>query len=728
MDTVFNHKKNEEKVYKKWEAANSFSPSNKRQAKPFSIIMPPPNANDPLHIGHALFVTVEDILIRYHRMKGDTTLWLPGTDHAGIETQFVFEKKLAKKDKSRFDFDRDSLYKMIWDYVKENSDVALNQMKKLGASADWERFTFTLDPKVVEFVYDTFIKLKNDDLVYRDERLVNYCVKCGTGYSELEIEYEERVSPLYYVRYPMAEDKDEFVVVATVRPEPIFADTHLAVNPKDKTKKHLIGKEVINPMTGATMTIIADEFVDPEFGTGVVKLTPAHDANDWSVAQKHNIERNIAVNMQGKLTQMAGEFAGLKVAQARKQVVDSLTKKGLIEKIDEKYTNRIATCYRCHSVIEPMPLPQFFVSVKPLTAKALDAIKNKEVKVHGVGREKILINWLTDLKDWNISRQIVWGIRIPVWYKADENPEISLTFLSKSGEKVRGLVGELIQKYSLKEISSGLQNLIAPKNATYTISVNAPGDGYIQETDTFDTWFSSGQWPVVTLKIREGDFERFYPTSVMETAYDILPFWVMRMLMMGIYLTGEVPFKDIYFHGLVRDEKGRKMSKSIGNVINPLDIVEKYGADALRMALVMSTTPGQDKNVGENQIKAMRNLSNKIWNAARYTLLSKKDVSEGAKDKEIIEKIREIKKDVTEKLEKLKVGQAAEEVYKSFWHWFCDEIIEEHKKGEVSDKVLESTLLTFLTLLHPFTPFVTETVWSEFSKEPLIVSPWPDIS
>ncbi len=730
MEKAYNQA-HETDIYQKWEESKSFTPEKDPNKKPFTIIMPPPNANDPLHVGHAMFVSVEDILIRYHRMKGDAALWLPGTDHAGIETQFVFEKKLAKDGKSRFDFDRETLFAKIWEYVQDNSGVAVAQMKRLGASADWDRFTFTLDPNVVTFVYNTFERLHKDNLVYRAEKLVNYCVKCGTGYSELEVEYEERIDPLYYVKYPIKDSPSEFVTVATVRPEPLFADTHLAVNPKDKKRKHLVGVTVLNPLTGAEMPIIADEFVDPAFGTGVVKLTPAHDANDWAVAEKHNLPRNVAITMQGKLTDKAGQFAGLRVLEARKQIVAFLTTNGFIEKVDEKYSHRIATCYRCHSVIEPLPLPQFFISVKPLTEPALLAIKNKQVKIHGTGREKILVNWLKNLRDWNVSRQIVWGIRIPVWYEVAKNPNISVTFLSESGEKVRGELGELLNHYPLSEITKGLQSLIAPNDSTFVISQNNPGDGYIQETDTFDTWFSSGQWPVVTLKVREGDFEYFYPTSVMETAYDILPFWVMRMLMLGLYLTNEVPFTDVYFHGLIRDEQGRKMSKSVGNVINPIDLVEKYGSDALRMALVMSTTPGTDNNVGESKVRGMRNFSNKIWNATRYVVEGSKEepvLASKLRDEEVLTHISEIVDTATKMLDSLKLGLAAEYLYQEFWRWYCDQVIEMHKKGEITTKTLTRALHTFLNLLHPFAPYVTEASYQQLSdkKTPLLITAsWP---
>lgn len=674
MDKNYIHKEHEDKIYKKWEESGLFEAKVDKDKKPFTIIMPPPNANDPLHVGHAMFVTIEDILIRYHRMKGDSALWLPGTDHAGIETQFVFEKKLAKEGKSRFDFDRQTLYSMIEQYVKENSGVSVNQMKRLGASADWSRFKFTLDPDVVEMAKETFIKLYKDGLVYRGLRLVNYCTKCGTGYSELEVEYEEKDDKLYFINYGELE-------VATTRPETMLGDVAVAVNPKDGRYKKLIGSEINLPLTERKIKVIGDEQVDMELGTGAVKVTPAHDNADWEMAERQSwkvmgmAEEHQVIGKNGKMNEKAGKYAGLSIADAREKIVADL---GELVTAIKPLKHNVGTCYRCHRVIEKLPLKQFFIKVRPLADKVLEVMDKGEVTVHGAGRDKILRNWLENLKDWNISRQIVWGIQIPVWYKGED----------------------------------------------FVVSKESPGDGWVQDTDTFDTWFSSGQWPVLTLKsCQSGDFDYFYPTSVMETGYDILPFWVMRMLMLGIYLTGKAPFKDVYLHGLIRDEKGAKMSKSKGNVINPLDMVEKYGADALRMALVMSSTPGQDKAVGENNIRGMRNFSNKIWNATRYITENSKNQKpeESNQDEEVKNKMNKTVSEITKMLEELRVGLATETVYNEFWHWFCDELIEKNKEGKVSDSVIKETLLRFLKLLHPFVPFVTEAAWKELGEEGLLM-------
>ncbi|MBI4064793.1 valine--tRNA ligase [Candidatus Gottesmanbacteria bacterium] len=754
MDKTYNPQAVERSIYKMWEsgsprwnsgeAGGYFSPKKDSKKKPYTIIMPPPNANDPLHIGHAMFVTVEDILIRYHRMREDATLWLPGTDHAGIETQFLFEKKLKKEGKSRFNFDRKTLYTMIWEYVQENSGIAVTQMKRLGASADWSRFKFTLDPEIVKLVLKTFTKLHEENLVYRDYRLVNYCTHCGTGFSQLEVLHETRHDPLLYLKY------GDFTI-ATVRPETKFRDTALAVNPKDKRYKKYIGQTftIMGLLGPVDMTVIADPEVDPEFGTGIMKVTPAHDFHDYELGKQHNLRVTPIIDLNGKMDfswflsrkdfsslpqkyqKRAKEYHGLHVNKARPLMIQHLKDDGLLVKTDENYEHTVALCYRCKSLLEPLPLVQFFVRVKPLAERVLEGLKKKDVKIHGPGYDKILNHWLINLKDWNISRQIVWGIRIPAWYEIDgHDTHIAVSFIDENKVMHQGTLAQLLEKFSLSQIQNGLQQIYAMETVPYTISAEEPKDGkqYIPETSTFDTWFSSGQWPVATLKTsRSGDFDKFYPTSVMETAYDILIFWVMRMLMFGYYLTGKPPFAHVYLHGLVRDEKGQKMSKSKGNVLNPIDVIEKYGADALRMALVMSTTAGKDSNTGETKIRGMRNLTNKIWNAARY-VLSMPENSDGEKDRELAKDLQTSIKTMTERLDKLRVGLAAEWIYYWFWHVYCDRYIEISKKGFVSKRAMLEALEVNLKLLHPFMPFVTEEIWSKLprkSSDPLIISSWP---
>lgn len=815
MDTKYNSQLHEQAMYDLWDKSGGFNPDTTQiedtaQKKPtthpqtqtqvshsentkkidtsiknaskntFTIAMPPPNANDPLHIGHAMFLALEDCMIRYHRMLGDDTLWIPGTDHAGIETQFVFEKKLKKIGKSRFDFDRQTLYQMIWEYVQENSNVAIDQMKKIGASADWSRFCFMLDPNYVDEVLTTFILLHDKKLIYRDLKLVNYSPSAGTSYSELEITYEERNSPLYYVRYyfvekPTAPTKAidankavannethaDYVVVATTRPEPIFVDTHLAVHPDNPKTKHLIGKKVFNPLTNIPMEIIADSFVDPAFGTGIVKLTPAHDHADFDVAKRHNLPIIEAITTDGRITTTGGELAGLKVKAAREKAVEILTQKNCIEKVDLTYINRVSTDYKTGQPIEPMPLAQFFVQVKPLIEPIQKALDSKELLVHGAGHDKILAHWLDTLRDWNISRQIVWGIRIPVWYNIQENPDIQVTFIEKDSTKpLAGKIKDFLEQgYSIEHIKTGIQTLMAPKDAVYVVSKTSPGADFIQETDTFDTWFSSAQWPFATLRSLDAqanladkanldaqanrerspknhsNFDRFYPTQVMETGYDILPFWVMRMLLVGTFVTGKLPFNDVYLHGLVRDQQGKKMSKSKGNVINPLKIIEQYGADALRMALLIRSSAGLDKSIGDPDFKAMRNFTNKMWNAARFIQLlktgevfeSKQSVdvqkitystADLAKNAQVFdEKLNSLVVQITKNLEEFRFGLAAETLHTEFWHWFCDEAIEEVKSGALPYSNLQNGLLVFLKLLHPFMPFVTEKIWQEIHQK-----------
>ncbi len=753
LDKQYQAQVHEKNIYQLWLKHDCFNPDSeinqKLRAKiknndAFTIIMPPPNANDPLHVGHAMFVSLEDSMVRFARMQGKDTTWIPGTDHAGIETQFVFEKKLKKDGQSRFNFDRDTLYQMIWEYVKTNSDIAVDQIKQLGASADWSRFKFTLDKDIVDSVLNTFIQMNQDQLIYRTNRLVNYCPKCGTAFSNLEVNHQEQDSTLYYIKYGP-------FVLATTRPETKFGDTALAVHPEDKRYQKYIGQDIeIEDLLGTRkLRVIADTFVDPEFGTGVVKITPYHDFNDFEAWQRHKDELPPpiqTIDFNGKLTTIAGPYAGLKALVAREQVVKDLESKGLLVKVDKNYHNNISVCYRCSNPIEPLPLPQFYIKVKSLTQAVLKKLDQKEVKVLGAGHDKILRHWLKQLEDWNISRQIVWGIRLPIWYEVDKNHDMMVTFIKADKSRVSGPLGELLQIHSLQEIESGLQNISASVTAEYIISKTKPGENYLQETDTFDTWFSSSQWPFVTLmNNQEGDFQRFYPTTIMETAYDILMFWVMRMLMMGIYKTGQVPFSTVYLHGLIRDSKGQKMSKSKGNVVNPMEISEKYGTDALRMALIIRSSPGLDKSVSEGDFKAMRNFTNKIWNASRFILLNKEaavgenketleNIDESIKkSKELVfkEKLTQITQEITRNLNALQLGIAADTVYNEFWHWFCDECIEDAKKGFIDQELIINGLVIFLKLLHPFMPFVTEALWQELYQQNLVSdsilasSPWP---
>jgi len=636
----------------------------------------------------------------------------------------------------------------------------------LGASADWSRFKFTLDDDIVQSVIATFKQMLEDRLIYRANRLVNYCPKCGTGFSNLELDHREEIGSLYYLKYGP-------ITIATTRPETIFADVAIAVHPKDQRYHKYHGQTIeYQGLFGLVkLLVIADDFVDPEFGTGAVKITPFHDFNDFAFWQRHQAELKqavqnnqlgyvelkeklinnnqlsaeeinspaLAIDFTGRLTKFTDQYAGLKAHIAREKIVSDLQKANLIEKIDNNYLHSVTSCYRCGSNIEPLPLPQFYVKVEPLTKAVLEKIKKKELTIYGAGHDKILKHWLENLEDWNISRQIVWGIRLPVWYDAQENPQLRISFIDKNQARISGPIGELLTKYSFAEIEAGLQSLTAPIDAQFVVSQEKPDPNrqYLQETDTFDTWFSSSQWPVVTLKNNQpGDFERFYPTTIMETAYDILMFWVMRMLMMGLYSTQQLPFKKVYLHGLIRDSKGQKMSKSKGNVINPLEIGEKYGTDALRMAIVIRSSAGLDKTLSEADFQAMRNLNNKLWNAARFILLQKEnqaitDQNTAKLDKKFTKNLEKIVLAVSRNLDQLQLGLAADTLYNEFWHWFCDQCIEDAKKGLISQEKLFDGLVIFLKLFHPFIPFVTESIWQILYQEQLVTEPllmtsrWP---
>jgi len=681
LSSSYNAKEVEDKIYQLWEKSGFFDPNKlpKNHKKPFTIIMPPPNANGSLHIGHALFITLEDIMIRYQRMKGKKTLWLPGADHAGFETQVVYDKKLEKEGRNRFQIPPAELYKEILEFTLTNKKVMEHQLKKLGASCDWSREKFTLDENVIKIVYETFEKLKNDGLVYKGKRIVNWCTKHQTSLSDVEIKYEERIDPLYFVKYGPLE-------VATVRLETIFGDVAVAVNPKDKRYKDLIGKEIPLPLTNKKIIVIADEAVDIEFGTGVVKVTPAHDQVDFDIWQRHinEIPGPIQViNKYGKMNELAGQYNGMKAKEARDLIAKEMIEKGLIDpaKIQHEYKHNVALCYKCQNIIEPLILDnQWFVKMteKPksgglsLRDSAVKAVKSKKIAFYPARMEKVFLHWMKNLRDWNISRQITWGIPIP----GDESGQV------------------------------------------------------------FDTWFSSGQWPFASLKASENknDFKEFYPTDVMETGWDILFFWVSRMVMLGNYATGKIPFKNVYLHGLVRDKEKQKMSKSKGNVIDPLGVIDLYGADALRMALIVGNTPGSDPVISEEKIKGYRNFATKIWNASRFVLMNLEGYSPTekikleSKDKKILKDFQKQAKEITKEIDNFRFYTASEKIYHYFWHTFCDKIIEDYKKKQVSQHLLITLLFEQLKILHPFMPFITEEIYQQLpiknKKECIMIEPW----
>lgn len=760
MDKVWRHQKYEANIYSLWEKSGAFSPKIDKKKKPFTIILPLPNANDPMHMGHALF-TIEDIMIRYHRMLGEPTLWLPGGDHAGIETQFVFEKKLKEEGKSRFDYDRDTLYKMIWDFAEKNKDVNKNQMKRLGFSMDWSRYHYSLEPEIVAKILQTFKKLYTDGLVYRGERIVNFCTRCGTAYSDLEVIYKEKNDFLYFLDYGP-------IKIATTRPETIFADVAVAVNPKDKRYKSLIGKKAVIPIINLKIPIISDPGIDIDFGTGALKVTPAHDPFDFEVGQKNNLEIINIIGRQGlmeKSNRVPKEIQSLLVKDAREKTLELLEKtQKLIKK--EPLTHTVGTCYKCFTTIEPLIMPQWFVKTKSLAKPAIEAVKTSKTKIIPKKRfEKMYFDWMENIRDWNISRQIVWGPRIPVWYCLNDNPDIQISFIAKGGQKVSGLYRDLKNKYSYEEIQKGLQSLIAPKDASYQLEENScvkcKSREFLQETDTFDTWFLSGQWPLTTLGAdinninkSSSDFKYFYPTSVLDTLWDILFFWVGRMMMFGLYLANEVPFKVIHLHARVVDKYGKKMSKSKGNVVDPIVMTDNFGADALRMALVTGVAPASDIAISSEKVMGMRNFTNKIWNVGRY--ISLKLESEGIKkyhdlssyqpglkgltkeDKTIIKKFEKLILFSTDGIENYKFGIVTEKIYQFVWHEFADIYIESTKerinKGDKTSLIiLRYIYINSLKLLHPFIPFVTEAIWQELKEirknpnELLITSSWPKI-
>jgi len=693
MEKAYDPAQHEARIYKMWEESGAFKPAGNPKQPPFSIIMPPPNANGNLHTGHAMF-TVEDIMVRYHRMKGDPTLWLPGTDHAGIETQVVFERELAKEGKSRFDFTPAEFYQAALEYTKNNQHTIISQLKSLGFSADWSRLKFTLDEDIIEIVYDTFSRLHDDGYIYRGNRIVNWCPQCNSSFADIEISHREQIDPLYYIKYGP-------FVLATVRPETKFGDTAIAVHPKDERYKQYVGKEIeakdlLGPIK---LKVIADEHVNPDFGTGAVKVTPAHDPNDWEMGLRHNLEVKQVIGTDGRLTELAGKYADMPVLEAREQVAHDLEERGLIDHIDMNYTHSVAYHDRCGTQIEPLVTEQWWLKVDKLKIAAIKAVTDGEITILPSRFKKPYITWLEDLRDWNISRQNWFGIRIPVYYNASNDKTKAPYKLFSRENKAREYYGE---------------------------------GNYEAESDTFDTWFSSSQWPFATL-MTTGDFDRFYPTSVMETGRDILFQWVTRMVLLGMYRTSKVPFKHVYLHGLVNDEHGRKMSKSKGNVINPLDKTAQYGTDALRLALTIGITPGNDGALGNNKIAGYRNFCNKLWNVARFILDKAGDHSptppEAATlaDRWILTRFSRENAAITKAIEAFRFSEAGERVYVLLWDDLADWYLEA-SKAEPNISILVYCLETILKLAHPFAPFVTEAIWQNMAwqKQNLIITAWPE--
>ncbi|MCK4918381.1 MAG: valine--tRNA ligase [Candidatus Pacebacteria bacterium] len=700
----YDPQKTEKINYKLWEESGFFNPDKlpERHQKPFTIIMPPPNANGSLHAGHALFVTLEDLMIRYKRMQGFKTLWVPGADHAGFETQVVYEKKLEKEGRSRFKMDPKELYDEIMQFTLDNKSFMENQVRSLGASCDWSRERFTLEPKIIETVYETFKKLSDDNLLYRGEKLVNWCSKHQTSLSELETDGVDKEDKFYTFQYGPFQ-------IGTTRPETKFGDKYVVMHPDDERYKEYshgqkIDLEWINgPITA---TIIKDEAIDMKFGTGAMTITPWHDTADFEIAQRHNLDYEQIIDFYGKLLPIAGpEFEGKNISVAREEIVKKLDEKGLLVKTEESFKHNVKVCYKCNRPIEPQIKAQWFIKTEPLTQKALEAVEKGDIKFVTERHERIFRHWMENIHDWNISRQIIWGIPIPAKICLDcgegmVDLDDSISKCSKCGGKIE------------------------------------------KDKDTFDTWFSSGQWPFATLNFPEGkDFKGFYPTDVMETGHDILFFWVARMIMLGIYCTGEVPFKTIYLHGLVRDAKGKKMSKSVGNVVNPLELSDKYGTDALRMSLLVGNTPGTDMNLSEDKIKAYKKFANKLWNISRFVLDNTKDLNEVDLESEDIKKLinsnselinlEKTITDITKDLDNFQFHIASEKIYHYIWHEFADKIIEESKEkldNSETQLILLYILQICLKTLHPFMPFITEEIWKSMpikNKKLLLIEEWP---
>jgi len=686
----------EPNIYALWEQSGAFRPSG--EGEPFSTIMPPPNANGNLHIGHALDSSLKDIIVRYKRMQGFDTIFIPGADHAGFETWVVYEKELQKQGKNRFDFSREQLYSQVWDFVEQQRGNMELQLRALGVSASWEDLVFTLDEKVIATVYKTFKKLWDDGLIYRGERIVNYSTKYQTSYADIEVDHKLEKGKLWHIAYPML-DKIGEIVIATTRPETLFGDTAVAVNPNDPRYKDLIGTRVQLPLTGREITIIADDYVDPAFGTGAVKITPAHDPNDFEVGKRHDLERIQVIDFDGTMMNTPEQFRGLEVEVARKRVLAALQAEELIRK-EEDYEHTVGYDYKSGLPIQPLIKDQWFLKIEPLAKRALDELEKGGITFYPVGRKQILKQYLEKVHDWNLSRQIPWGIPIPAFQNVSDPSD--WIFDERVDEKTLEVDGKI----------------------------------YKREEDTFDTWFSSAQWPFVTTDATtNGDLSRFYPTSLMETGTDLLDRWIARMIMLGLYVTDEVPFKDVYLHGMVLDEHSKKMSKSKGNVINPMDSIAEYGSDALRLGLIASRSPGQNQAFSIDRIVSGRNFCNKLWNIARFAEHKLGDnyqpgapEASSLADHWIISELALAKENIERTLDSYRLAEAGESVYHAIWDSVADWYIEASKDQNNPD-LLAWVLDTALTLAHPFAPFVTETIWQTlpWHNSLLIKESWPTI-
>ena len=684
----------EPNIYALWETSGALEPTG--VGKPYSIIMPPPNANGNLHIGHALDMNLKDILIRYHRMKGDDAVFIPGADHAGFETWVVYERELTKQGKSRFDFSRDQLYSQVWNFVQEKRGNMELQLRALGVSASWKHLTFTLDDKVINTVYDTFKKMWDDNLVYRGERIVNYCTKHQTSFADIEVEHKNEKGKLWKIAYPTL-DKIGEIIVATTRPETMLGDVAVAVHPDDERYKKLIGTRILLPIVDKEIPIIADEYVDMSYGTGAVKITPAHDPNDFEIAKRHDLPLESIISPEGKMINVPAQFLGLTPVEARARVLEALEALEL-RRGETEIEHAVGHCYKCGSVIEPMIKEQWFIKTQSLAQPAIDALKKEEITFYPASKRKELIAYLEQLKDWNISRQIPWGIPIPAF--VNENDSKDWIFDTRTNEQ--------------------------------SIVVN--GTTYIREEDTFDTWFSSGQWPyIVTDYLTDGDLANYFPTDMMETGMDIMRAWVSRMIMLSLYRTGKLPFKEVYLHGMVNDEHNQKMSKSKGNVINPMELVAEFGSDATRMGVISGRAPAQSQAFNKGSVIAARNFCNKLWNIARFVEAQIGDnhqivdlEPQTPADHWIIRQLNDAANNIAVRIEQYRFSEASETVYHTIWDDVADWYIESSKTA-INRPLLSWVLAASLKIAHPFAPFVTETIWQtlNYTDGILMREAWP---
>lgn len=684
-------------IYALWEKAEAFTP--KGDGKSFSIVLPPPNANGNLHIGHALTLGLQDVAVRYHRLKGDRALLLPGADHAGFETQVVFEKQLAKEGKSRFDFSREELYDQIYEFVGKNRSNFETQFRRLGTGVDWSRFTFTLDDKVVRRAYATFKKMWDEGLVYRGVRLVNYCTFHGTAFADIEVEHKEEQGSLWHIRYELT-DGTGSVVVATTRPETLFGDTAVAVHPEDPRFAPYIGKTVKLPLTHREIPIIADDFVEREFGTGAVKITPAHDPNDYEAGKRHDLPMPSVITFEGTMASDVPEaYRGMPVSEARAAVVDALKASDALVKTED-YVHNVAHCYKCGTVIQPLLKDQWFVDMKPLAARAIEVLRTDRIVFHPTSKRDQLVTYLENLHDWNISRQIAWGIPIPAFQNVD-NPD-------------DWIYDEHVDQETLE----------------------IDGKTYRRDPDVLDTWFSSSSWPYSTLGFEESsDFDDFYPLDLMDTGGEILYPWVSRMIMLGLYVTNDIPFKSVYIHGYVMAENGAKMSKSVGNVINPIEVIDEYGSDALRMGIIASRAPAVNRGYDRRKVEDARNFCNKLWNIARYiedkTTHHHIDTAavsaQSDADEWMLSRLQQSCDAIALALDEYRFAEAYDILYHFVWDDFADWYIEA-SKAQPNLTLLAFALESILTIAHPYAPFVTETIWQTLAWQPnslLATSSWP---